>query len=290
MNAEYLNNNHYSAQAISASLNAEQATNLIIERAKKLVGQLIKNRGHDRPPFLPEEFCRMLGIEKIVKQELGQLSGLLLKFNDRYVIKVNKNHNSSRQNFSCAHEIGHILFSELKLGHYIYTIEYRTFNPQGRNRARLTARERLCDAAATELLMPEFIYRKYLSSFGTSIHAIERLSNVFRVSIQAAARRIAEVSLDPCVALLWERQRNSKGLKLTVCVGPGIQSRLKAKHIPVHTNISYPSSLHKAYESDSIIKSYKDFKQENSKKRLPMESKGFGYGEKRFVVSLAFIN
>ncbi len=290
MNSEYLNNNHYSAQSISASLNAEQATNLIIERAKKLVSQLIKNRGHDRPPFLPEEFCRILGIEKIVKQELGQLSGLLLKFNDRYVIKVNKNHNSSRQKFSCAHEIGHILFSELKLGHYIYTIEYRTFNPQGRDRARLTERERLCDAAAAELLMPESIFKKYLSNFGVSVYAIERLANIFKVSVRAATRRIAEISLEPCIALIWERQRIVKGLRLTMCVGPGIESRLKAKYVPIHTNIRYPSSLHKAYEHGGVVKCYKKFWYGTKKVPLPLESKAFGYGDNRFVVSLAYIN
>ena len=149
------------SKAVAVPLTAEQATDLIIQRAKQLVSQLIEYRGHDKPPFLAEEFGRLQGIKRIMKADLGETSALLLRFHDGYVIKVNQNHSLARQNFSCGHEIGHILFGELKLERYIKNIEYRTFDPQGEADARKTARERLCDAAATELLMPESVFRKY---------------------------------------------------------------------------------------------------------------------------------
>jgi len=274
------------------SLNLEQATSLIIERARQLVNQLVEDRGHDKPPFSPEEFAHLQGIKEIVKEDLGETSAVLLRFHDGYVIKVNQNHNLARQNFSCAHEIGHILFSELKLGPYIQSIEYRTFNPLGDAKARARAREHLCDIAATELLLPEFVFRKYLSGFGVSVHAIERLANIFRSSIRAVTWRIAEVSEEPCIALFWQPwpKNKFKGLRLAWRVGPGRKSRGKDKYMPLHTYVRPPSTLHKAYQDSSFVKSSRLFKCDNAVKRLPMESKGFGRGETRYVVSLAFLN
>ena len=273
------------------SANLEQATSLIVERAKQLVDQLIKDRGHDKPPFLPAEFARLQGIKKIVKEDLGEQSAVLLRFHDGPMIKVNQKHNLARQNFSCAHEIGHTLLNELNLEPCIEDVEYRTSNPQARAIARGKAKERLCDAAATELLMPELIFRKHLSGFGVSVHSIELLANIFRVSIRAAAWRIAEVSVEPCITLLWQLWGRSKpkGLRFMWRVGPESKSRSKANYMPVHTLVRYPSKLHRAYEHDSPVKSSKLFKVDNVVKRLPMESKGFGHGDVRRVISLAFL-
>ncbi len=299
MGVNYLNNNNPTNQLEILPLDSEQATCLIIERAKQLVNRLVEDRGHDKPPFLSAEFARLQGIKKIEKADLGETSALLLKFPDSYVIKVNQKHNLARQNFSCAHEIGHILLSKLKLEGYIHNIEYRTFNPQGEQRARAAAIERLCDVAAAELLMPEFVFRKYISSFGLSISSIEHLANVFKVSIEAAAMRVAEVSVEPCIALKWLLRRGIKrgikteALSLKSRVGPGRNSRGKANYMPVHTLVRrtptlIPPPLYRAYEHDSPVKSSKDFQIDNTVKRLPMESKGFGYDEKRYIISLAF--
>jgi len=140
MAMNYFNSSDISSQLIPRTLISEQATSLIVERARHLVNKLIEKRGHDKPPFLPEEFASLLGIKKIVRTDLGQTSAVLLRVHDGYVIKVNQNQHPVRQNFSCAHEIGHILFSELKLEPYIQSIEYRTFNPQGEQGARAAAR------------------------------------------------------------------------------------------------------------------------------------------------------
>ena len=292
MGMNRLNGNDPTNQILPLSPNLEEATSLIIERAKQLVNKLIEDRGHDKPPFLPAEFARLQGIKKIVKEDLGEQSAVLLRFHDGPMIKLNQKHNLARQNFSCAHEIGHTLLNELNLEPCVEDVEYRTSNPQARVIARGKAIEQLCDAAATELLMPELVFRKYLSGFGVSIHSIELLANIFRVSIRAAAWRIAEVSVEPCVALLWQLWGRSKpkGLRFMWRVGPGGKSKGKANYMPVHTLVRYPSQLHKAYEYDSSVKSYKLFKVDNVVKRLPMESKGFGHNETRYVISLAFLD
>ena len=269
-------------------VDVEHAATLIIERARKLVNELVSLRGHDKPPFLPEEFACLQGVKGIVKTELGKTSAVLLRFTDGVVIKVNKNHHPVRQNFSIAHEIGHLLFSELKLEHYINSIEYRTFNPQAKARTREKARERLCDVAAAELLMPEQIFKKYLTNFGLSINSVELLAHIFRTSIQATALRIAEVSNEPCLMLMWRPfpENNPKGLKLKRC----ISSETKTRAMPMHTLDKISSNLFKAYESNISVKSTKHFRINNTKHILPMESKGFSYGEYRYVLSLAFLS
>ena len=290
----YLNDGDLYNQSAPPSLSLEQATNLIIERAKQLANQLVEQRGHEKPPFSPEEYASLQGIKKIVREDLGKVSGMLLRFHDGHVIKVNKKHNLARQNFSCAHEIAHNLLRELKITLDTENISYRTFNPQAHgiaiSKTISRARECLCDAVATELLMPERVFGKYLSNFGVSIHVIERLANIFRVSIRAATRRVAEVSEEPCIALLWQPQNIGRALKLAWCADPGVTLTWKANYMPLHTFVKHPSTLYKAYENGSSVKSHKLFKHGTDVKRLPMESKGFGRGENRYVISLAFLD
>jgi len=280
----------HSTKGMAVCLNSERATSLIIERAGRLVDRLIVQRGHDKPPFPSEEYARLLGIKRIEKTDLGEASAVLLKLHDGDIIKVNATHAPVRQNFSCAHEIGHILLSELRLEPSLEEIEFRTFNPQAQRIARARARERLCDAAATELLMPEMVFKKYLSGSGVSINSIERLANIFRVSVQAAAIRIAEASAEPCIALLWlSRPGNkSKALRLAWHVGPGNKSTGKANYAPVHTLVRHTSTLYRAYQGETPVKSWKLFRFGTATKRCPMESRGFGREERRYVISLAF--
>jgi Zn-dependent peptidase ImmA (M78 family) len=293
MDTDYLIDEGITSQGSAISgrpLSLEQATNLITERARQLVNRLVEQRGHGRPPFPSEEYARLLGIKRIEKADLGEVSAILIKLHDGDVIRVNQNHNSARQNFSCAHEIGHILLSELKIEPCVEEVEFRTFNPQAPAIARAKARERLCDAAATELLMPEAVFKKHLRGFGISIKSLEWLANIFRVSISSTAIRIAEVSTEPCIALFWRPQpgTKSKALRLAWHIGPGKKSRIKVNYVPKHTLARHTSTLYKAYQYDSPVKCRKEFRHDADSKRIPVESKGFGRGEARYVISLAF--
>jgi hypothetical protein len=157
--------------------------------------------------------------------------------------------------------------------------------------ARAKARERLCDAAATELLMPEAIFKKYLSSLSISINSLEWLANLFRVSITSTAIRIAEISAEPCITLLWRPRpgTRSKALQLAWHIGPGNQSQGKDNYVPKQTLAGHSSTLYKAYQLDCPVKSRKPFRlNANIEKLIPVESKGFGHGEARYVISLAF--
>jgi Zn-dependent peptidase ImmA (M78 family) len=253
---------------------------------------LIGRRGNDKPPFSPYEFADFLRIKEIIQTNLGNLGAMLLRYNDGYVIKVNVNHFPSRQNFSVAHEIGHILLDELSQNTSITPMEFRDFNPQAHLKTYTEAKERLCDIAATELLMPEDIYKKYLICLGLSISTIEKLSNIFKVSLQASAIRTAELSSEPCMVIGWKlnSRSSSKMLRISWLNGPRKSQTCKDWYLPISTQVPYPSSLHTAYQKDGITKCFRAFKTNTGNKRVPMESKGFGRNETRFVLSLAFLS
>lgn len=254
----------------------EDITNFMTKRARELVDELVKQRGQEEPPFLAEELAPLQGIKEIVKTDLktdlGEIDALLIRHQDGYIIKVNANQHPVKQNFSCAHEIGHTFLHELNRPLSSDDDEFRETNPNNVGKDK----ERLCNIAAAELLMPESVFKRYLAGFGVSVNSIERLANTFRVSIPSTAIRIAEVSMEPCIAFLWKpwQKTRSKGFI--------------AKHMGKPIYIRNPSPLLKAYETDRPIKSFKSFEINNIKKRCFMESKGFGRGKTRYVISLVF--
>ena len=134
--------------------------------------------------------------------------------------------------------------------------------------------------------MPESIFQKYLFNFGLSISVVERMADIFQVSLGAAVKRISEVSKEPCIALVWRPQKYNKNLNLIQVSGP----KKNVKYSPIHTNVKSPSLLHKALDQHIRVKSHYSFLVGKDIKRLPMESKGFGFKDYKCVVSLAMIN
>jgi Zn-dependent peptidase ImmA (M78 family) len=251
-----------------------------------MVKQLAAERGRPDPPFLAEDLARLQGVKRIERIELGDTSALLLGEQDGYVIKVNMKQSFYRQNFSCAHEIGHTLLHQFEHQQSNGSIDFRIPCLSIRQRDK----ERLCDMAAAELLMPRDVLEQHLSRLGTSVLAIEQLSRVFMVSKPAVAVRIAEVSQEPCIAIKWshwQRQRSS-GFVLVWLLGSGRQAHDGGYYIRERTSVRDPSALLKAYRCDEVVKSFRSFAFGGVKKRCHMESKGFGAGNMRYVVSLVF--
>jgi Zn-dependent peptidase ImmA (M78 family) len=277
-------------QNLESILDSNQAYLLILERAKELVKRVIEIRGHKTPPFVLEEYAGLTHISRISEADLGKTSGLLLKMRSGYLIKVNQNHHAVRKRFSIAHEIGHILFNELKLERYIPSIEYRNYNLQGETKNRLKFREHLCDVVATELLMPEIIFGEYLNNFGLSVSSVGRLAQIFGVSIPSTALRIAEISQHPCIAVLWKdgSKYKPKTLRVDWSIGPGKTTSVLSSFSPITKQVDATSSIYKAYLDDGIIISHQSFKKGNIIKNCRVESQRFGYNENKYVISLAF--
>jgi Zn-dependent peptidase ImmA (M78 family) len=270
------------------STNINEASKLVVESAQLLVKKLIATRRHDNPPFLAEEYAPLVGIHSIEKMNLGKAGGILLRYYNRPVIKININDPPVRQNFSCAHEIGHMLLSELKLESYINSIEHRTYNPQAERKTRSKAVEKLCDEAATELLMPLEIFQSHLKEKGMSINSIEHLAEMYKVSIQSAAIRASEIYQDSSMILKWApRKSYPDTIQLS---WPKNKILDKVLFSPVKKAISPPSKFHEAFECNNLVKGEISFKVGKQTKRFAAEIKGYGYGDKRYILSLVFLN
>jgi Zn-dependent peptidase ImmA (M78 family) len=266
----------------------ETAKSLIRQRAEQLTSNLIAKRGDSNPPFLSSEYASLLGIKSIDKRNLGEAGGVLIRFQNNPQIILNSNEPIVRQNFSCAHEIGHLLFSELKLDAYIKSIEYRTFDPQALRRKRSRAVETLCDEAATELLMPKQIFNKYLTELGITINSIEKLADFFKVSIQSAAIRASVLSQDSYIVMKWVRHKFTPNTILLSW--PKNKLINKVIYSPINKSLTPPSSIHEALKSNQIFKGKIEFNVGKKPKRFSAEIKGYGLGEKRYILSLVSLN
>lgn len=271
---------------VLGSATLAEARSFVSRRAEELVTQLIRQRERQEPPFLAKHFASLVRVKDVVRADLGDQDGMLLRRADGYVVKVNANHPAVRQNFSCAHEIGHIILDE-----FVQSTPSTGTDFRGASGAVEKARERLCDRAAAELLMPRLIFRKYLLGFGLSIDSVGLLARVFGVSVPAAAIRVTEVSPNPCVAILWKpwHKRHTTSLRAAWAVGPEGAARGN-EFIPRNTCVPRNSKLFKALETDSTVKTFKVLRVHNENKRCPIESKRFGAREMPYVMSLAFFN
>jgi len=258
----------------SVPLTLEEVSNFMIRRARQLVDELVKQRGQAEPPFLAEDLAKLQGINKIEKHDLGNFDATLFSTGDGCIMKINAAHPPVRQNFSCAHEIGHTLLHELCSQIGANNAEFRLVSSTIGSKSE----ERLCDIAAAELLMPEAIFTKYLLGFGVSVNSIERLAQVFQVSKEAAAIRIEKVSPEPCLSVIWRRAQKIRS--------KGFMGKLNGRAVYLTERDCPP--LVKAYESDRSVRSFRSFEIGGIKKRWLMESKGFGRDKWRYVISLLF--
>jgi Zn-dependent peptidase ImmA (M78 family) len=271
------------------TVNIETASLLIKERTHQLVCELIKKKEHDNPPFLAEEYAPFLGVHRIEKVDLGaagKAGGVLIRNRNGSKIIINKNDLVVRQNFTCAHELGHLLFSELKLEQYTNSVEQRFFNPQIEQNNRSKAVEKICDLAATELLMPESIFKKQLDLLDPSISAIEHLSDMFKVSILSAAIRTSELSKKTCITFKWEVMK-SQTKSVALC-WPKSRTKGNIFYSPNKKIVKPPSLFHDAFISNKPIYEKISFKVGDKNKQLPTEIKCFGQGDYKYILSLSF--
>ncbi len=108
---------------------------------------------------------------------------------------------AGRRNFSLAHEISHSMFED-DGGHrfYLRTRERAAYTDDPEMRLL----ERLCDAGAAELLMPQPSFLHAVERRGLSASGLVTVAREFAVSLAAAARRLVETWPRPCTALLVE--------------------------------------------------------------------------------------
>jgi Zn-dependent peptidase ImmA (M78 family) len=141
--------------------------------------------------------ARHLGAE-IIYDRLGtDVSGMLLREEDRIVVGVNEKHAPTRQRFTIAHEFGHLV---LHRGRPL-VVDQGRINLRDRRSSLATDIEEIeANSFAAELLMPATAvlreFRIQADQGGQDLAGIKRdLAQVFAVSDQAMEYRLANLGL-----------------------------------------------------------------------------------------------
>lgn len=143
--------------------------------------------------------AKELGIAIRPERFEDELSGMLVKEKGRYVIGVNSSHPVTRQRFSIAHELGHLMLKhpgELFVGQ---TLQHRTvIRRDGKSSLGIDPFEREANAFAAALLMPEhFVSEQIEKRLAARTYRVDQLladlSEAFQVSSQAMEYRLTNL-------------------------------------------------------------------------------------------------
>ena len=144
-----------------------------------------------------ERLARIAGAEIYFEPFEGQLSGMMRRREGRSsIIGVNSNHPLTRQRFTIAHELGHILLHRDETFHVDERPAIR-FRDEESSLAT-SADEIEANQFAAELLMPEFLVKKEVQKLDDEIDsedAITELADRFAVSEQAMTLRLSRLGI-----------------------------------------------------------------------------------------------
>jgi hypothetical protein len=135
--------------------------------------------------------ARRLDVARVLEEPLP-FDGVLMRKKNALTIKLNSLSHPRRRRFTLAHELAHVLLTNESQG-----TRRRSFGG--------SEVERLCDIAASELLMPEGPTRRFFEP-GVSPDSVCRFASSFEVSMQAAARRVLDLELTDGTLLLLKRE------------------------------------------------------------------------------------
>jgi len=159
---------------------------------RTLTKRLLQEHQVDAPPVDVAKLAEQMGIAVHFEPADDELSGFLLRDVDRFkaLIGVNKNHPPSRQRFTIAHELGHLLLHE---GEPLHVDRGMKVNLRdGTSSQGTIIEEKEANLFAAELLMPAHFIRKDLQEkLSLEIEVdIEYLAEKYKVSTQAMTFRL----------------------------------------------------------------------------------------------------
>lgn len=122
-----------------------------------------------------------VGINIIKKDLPPAVSGMLFYQNNIWIMAVNKNHNTKRQRFTLAHELGHFILHKNKMAEFTDTTFFR--KKEDNDSLEYNANE-----FAARILMPKDRVNFYIKD--ENIRSIRELADKFGVSSAAMRFRV----------------------------------------------------------------------------------------------------
>jgi Zn-dependent peptidase ImmA (M78 family) len=190
-------------KATPTAANADVAIRL---RARALIDAVRSVAAWDGPPFDLEALASFRGF-RVTHSGLFDLSQDACIMPG--IIALNASKQPRRRRYSLAHEIAHTLFPDyddaLKAAGKLWRENRRTPADDPANREL----ERLCDVGASELLLPEFVFRPLLLAGGFSLASIVGLRARFDASFEATSRRASDSTDERAMTVIiqpWDTQ------------------------------------------------------------------------------------
>lgn len=156
-------------------------------RGREAAQALLAEHGVERPPVSVEKIARQRGITVEYAPFEAELSGLAHIRDGVPLIGINATHASTRQRFTLAHELGHILLHRAELERAVH-VDKGSLRRDALAAAGVDRKEIEANAFAAELLMPQAMLAAALGGRTLDLEddaAIERLAKMFRVSTAA---------------------------------------------------------------------------------------------------------
>ncbi len=258
---------------LSKTLNATHDVDL----EKFLIESGLNERLNARLPVNLASIARSLGARSVTDADIPA-AGMLVPVDSGFMILVNKNNSRERKRFSCAHEVAHAL------------IEPESTSAQRQLPfVENSSLEKTCERLASLLLMPNPVFRNHATAGLPSIAKVAKLAETFATSIQATALRFVKEIGERCLLLISEPHGHSDEVQLAVKWSNNNFPKSGAKRVFVpHRARVGLRSAQIAFRTRDAQRDTETLSVGKYRFETYSESKAFGEGKSRYVLTLAF--
>lgn len=156
------------------------------------------------PPINIKNIIDRFGMHAPQAIPLPQQQGTTIPFLGTPQIIIHAGDPASRQKYSIAHELVELLFLELPGGIRPDRLKENIFGIK---------KERICQKAAGNLLMPRDSFYPRAMQIGLSFQSAEILADVYEVSLMAALCRMTDMYPKQSIFILWQLRHKPTELK-----------------------------------------------------------------------------
>jgi Zn-dependent peptidase ImmA (M78 family) len=179
--------------SVSKAFRIRWAARTTAEAAAKALEAMIPTITKSGAPINVESVAKYVGIEQINEVETSSFDGMLSATSPHaYVVTLRKAQSEVRKRFTLAHEIGHAIVYR-SIGRRASATEDGAVLKCRAETADEKDEERLCDLLAAQLLIPRDQLNLAIEEMGACAQSVPAIARLFRVSLEAASRRLVEL-------------------------------------------------------------------------------------------------
>lgn len=214
-------------------------------KAKTEAENLLEELGLLKVPVSVEEVCQKIGNIDIIEENMStsDFNGASFNAGENVKILINRNiDNHHRRRFTKAHELGHTILHIFtgKQSEFQCTSKDITYNNNSNSEY-----EKEANIFASSLLMPSTLIEKEVHNNDLSWELIQDIQSICDVSLEAAARRVINLSNEQCCLIIHKDNK--------------MWTPVKSNSFNTYVNTQpFPSNLDYSEESDDFPSSLEE--------------------------------